>query len=367
MLRRFALSLAVLLSLAVTAQAASVISAGIANVITLQPDMAVQQVQFMITSPDADPWAGMSFRIWVEDGGTLTPHGGGDDSAFPNITDVDILDGTIFGPNNTGEQAPLSHPLAFERATTTTSGSVEANGLLATVTFDTTGFNSGSFRFFLDGVDTVNGMPVGFAPTTNEGSVFPGGTIPVPEPTIPDFFTLLIDGIDPPGFPGDDWDNPILPDNATGSPPWIFTDVEGGPAGNEDESIGLWFDPIITDAVIYETDGNSNFLMVGLPPLEAVADADGVYQVRRGSDGLLVEVAAGDLWDFDGVPQTQFIVYGINPHLDGELPNFFPTLLSFDENSNTFTMTPVPEPSSLALAGLGVLGLVGYRLRRRSA
>jgi len=35
--------------------------------------------------------------------------------------------------------------------------------------------------------------------------------------------------------------------------------------------------------------------------------------------------------------------------------------------SSSTTLTPVPEPSTMALAGLGALGLIGYGLRRRKA
>ena len=33
--------------------------------------------------------------------------------------------------------------------------------------------------------------------------------------------------------------------------------------------------------------------------------------------------------------------------------------------TTTFTGTAVPEPSSMAIAGLGLLGMIGYGLRRR--
>jgi len=46
------------------------------------------------------------------------------------------------------------------------------------------------------------------------------------------------------------------------------------------------------------------------------------------------------------------------------------TLNSLDDRTNYSTsmiLTPVPEPSTLVLAGLGGLGLIGYGLRRRKA
>lgn len=46
----------------------------------------------------------------------------------------------------------------------------------------------------------------------------------------------------------------------------------------------------------------------------------------------------------------------------------FETIGSFTASgSGTFSASPVPEPSTMAIAGLGALGFIGYGLRRRKA
>ena len=80
---------------------------------------------------------GVEFFLQVADGG---PEGGGSVDG-PAITDVDILAGTIFDGNSTGEAGGGQLVRQFwQSGTTTDSGTVIANGLLATATIDTTGF-----------------------------------------------------------------------------------------------------------------------------------------------------------------------------------------------------------------------------------
>jgi hypothetical protein len=163
------------------------------------------------------------------------------------------------------------------------------------------------------------------------------------------------------GGPGDSPDNPILPDNwddGNGSPPWLFTGAPGD---------GAWFDPLPTDAFYFFTDGNSQFATVGLPPDPPVGSNNGSYIVRL-ADNTEMVVAAGGFWDFGGTPQDSFTILDIKPPVDGDDAGAFPVWLSFSPStgSHTFTMVPLPEPSTFVLAALGLVGLIGLARRRRN-
>lgn len=148
--------------------------------------------------------------------------------------------------------------------------------------------------------------------------------------------------------PGDSADNPILPDETDGTT-FIFN--EAPPRG--------WFDPPATNAYLYETDGNSNFVSVFLPTLGMVPDGDGQYLISS-VHGDVVQ-GAGTNYIFPA-PVESFIISGIDPAVDGGDPLAFPTFLQFDSFSNTFTQTPIPEPAGAALALLGAI-VAGMRRR----
>jgi hypothetical protein len=135
--------------------------------------------------------------------------------------------------------------------------------------------------------------------------------------------------------------NPVLPSN--GSAPWNFQNVPGD---------GRWFDPNPASGYIYETDGASNFTAVMLP---LGYDLDDLYTIDDGSGP--VSLAAGALYVFP-TPVQSFTVSDIYLPVDGDNPLAFPTFLSFDQLQVTFTQTPVPEPSTLALLSMGAIGVV---------
>jgi hypothetical protein len=102
--------------------------------------------------------AGEDFWAQIGDGGT---YNNGSNSK-PSFTNVDIIAGTIFAANNKGAFGDptvgnAAHPLIWDDGTVTASGSVAATGLLATLTVDTTGLNSGSFPLTLTGVASAIG------------------------------------------------------------------------------------------------------------------------------------------------------------------------------------------------------------------
>lgn len=106
------------------------------------------------------------------------------DLPAPVISDLDILTGTIFAANNTGTMdldgsgAGDVAPLWEGRETTTASGTVPAEGLLATITIDTTGVFDGQWDLNLTG--TLNGDTN--LPPFEADMYITNGKIIVPEP-----------------------------------------------------------------------------------------------------------------------------------------------------------------------------------------
>ena len=78
----------------------------------------------------------------------------------------------------------------------------------------------------------------------------------------------------------------------------------------------------------------------------------------------IVDVTVDPFYTFP-TPVTSFSITGIDPEVDGGDPNAFPTFLQFD-TTGTFTMAPIPEPSSWLLAALAGLGLLGVRRSRQA-
>jgi len=148
----------------------------------LLPNTPSQTVRLFVSGGDAVQ--GLNFNLQVADGGPEVPGGSIDG---PAITDVDILTATIFDGNNTGAQdvlqdLGLDYPQAAVYTTTTLSGTVAADGLLATVTIDTTGFYYGTWDLRME--DTFNGPTdfAGIGATVLDGSITIQGGVGVPEP-----------------------------------------------------------------------------------------------------------------------------------------------------------------------------------------
>ena len=152
-------------------------------------------------------------------------------------------------------------------------------------------------------------------------------------------------------LPGESPDNPVLPGGIIGPGKYVFTSQSG---------TGMWFDPPFVDKYFYQTDGNSNFTSVGLPPLTTVPDGDGLYEVVSALG--TVTVSAGGTHNFSS-PVGEFTVRGINPLVDGGDPLAFPTFLTFDQQTVSFTMTAIPEPTAFVLALVTSLVIAAARLR----
>jgi hypothetical protein len=111
----------------------------------LIPNTPSQTVQLMVTGGNSV--AGLNLNIEVANGGTANGGVNG-----PKITAINMVTGTIFGSNNSGQQDFTTFPSqVYEGSILTSSGSVSASGLLATLTIDTTGFTGQSFSLKLGG------------------------------------------------------------------------------------------------------------------------------------------------------------------------------------------------------------------------
>jgi hypothetical protein len=135
----------------------------------LQPNTPNQIIQIFVTG--GDQIQGVNFRAQIGDDpefgvGPVFQYGGG-----PGASTI-IGPGTIFASNNVGMNDVTYFPALFEAGTATASGTVAAEGLLATLVIDTTGVFGGlwSLRLF----NTLSG------PTDWAGSVFNGSDVSNP-------------------------------------------------------------------------------------------------------------------------------------------------------------------------------------------
>ncbi|MEQ9461482.1 MAG: hypothetical protein RIG82_11085 [Phycisphaeraceae bacterium] len=123
---------------------------------TLLEDTPGQLITIYATSDD-QPVQGINLNAQIGDGL----------SNAPSFTSVDLLAGTIFETNNTGlgsASGVLTPQVAFY-STTTAIGTVLANGLLATIEIDTSGFFASDGPFDLILSQTLNN-PTNFGPIT---------------------------------------------------------------------------------------------------------------------------------------------------------------------------------------------------------
>jgi hypothetical protein len=171
----------------------------------LLPNAANQVRQVRVTGTEYA--TGLTFRIRVGDG--LTPVNA------PRITDVSLLGTadvpTVFDGNNLGQIDPegtFDHfPYAETRQISAAGGSVLANGVLALVSFDTTGVVSGSWNLVLADQNGVRTAFVGAAATIADGTVSIGAN-QVPQATGDSYTTYEHVGLNvgAPGLKGNDSD-----------------------------------------------------------------------------------------------------------------------------------------------------------------
>ena len=144
----------------------------------LLPNQSGQTIEILVTG--GDQVQGLNFNIQIVG-----------DLPAPVFEDVDILTGAIFASNNSGANHVGDLPQLQAWSTTTQSGTVSAEGRLASVVVDTTGLLSGTWD--LNMLDTANG-PTDFASDTLALSITDGSiTISaVPEPGNLARFSMLL-------------------------------------------------------------------------------------------------------------------------------------------------------------------------------
>lgn len=150
------------------------------------------------------------------------------------------------------------------------------------------------------------------------------------------------------GQAGSSQTSPFMPGQGDAQRGWRFNGVPGS---------GAWFDPIAADGFLFEVDPDAEFVALQMP--NVVPDANNQFIVNE--IGGSFPVAPGGVYTFTQ-PVSTFTITDINPTVDGENPFAFPIFLQFNEQSVSFTMTPIPEPTTVALLGLTGVAL----LRRRS-
>ena len=171
------LMFALLLVLGVSSQSLAISTADISlSHYYLQPNTPNQTIPIYVTG--GAQVSGVNFNLQIGDGG---PEAGG--TPGPVFTNLDLTDNTIFqfdysDPVDTGSIPQL---LTWYVLTQNSGDHVAAEGLLATVTIDTTGFFDGTWAFHI--ADTLNG-----ATNFTDGGAIPGtlrdGSMTVvPEPS----------------------------------------------------------------------------------------------------------------------------------------------------------------------------------------
>ena len=157
--------------------------------------------------------------------------------------------------------------------------------------------------------------------------------------------------------PGSSQINPHMPTDANyndGNPLLMFT------LSNLDPANG-WFDPPTADAYDFHA---REGLFTAIADFPAGFDDAFTVTINGTNYGPFSPGQSMSFASFPGGGISDFTVSGISPDADRRYPLSFPIKLNFNTPDPEFTMTPMPEPSSLALVGMLAAALL--RRRRRN-
>jgi hypothetical protein len=182
--KRATTSIALFWALTIVSQCAAVGATIDVGIHALSPNTPAQQVSLFVTGGEAV--SGLNFYAQVGDGGPELSQVGlpaGEDG--PEITSVDLKMGTIFAaaPSPQDNQAGLPQVAIASIEFTTVGATTTANGLLARLSIDTTGFTAGSWSLRLaDVLPQLAGGPynsdfAGIPATIVNGSIVVTSTV----------------------------------------------------------------------------------------------------------------------------------------------------------------------------------------------
>jgi hypothetical protein len=149
----------------------------------------------------------------------------------------------------------------------------------------------------------------------------------------------------------------------TPTDPQLPVITEKGTFTFADAVSGQWFDPPpTTGGFLYQMTSGALFThILGFPsgftnPFEVVVNGT-----------VIGFFGPGDTVDFTSFPGggvSSFEIFGIKPGVDPSQADAFPLQLTFNTTTANFTMSAIPEPSSVILVGTALVLGAGYGVRR---
>jgi hypothetical protein len=126
-----------------------------------------------------------------------------------------------------------------------------------------------------------------------------------------------------------------------------------------------YYDPPAASGFRYQMTSNSLFTHAGDFPTGF--DHDFTVSVNGIPIGVFAPGQFVDFTTFPGGGVSEFTVSGIQPLVDSADPLAFPLWLDFNTELASFTMTPVPEPSTIFMTAIGALLLAAFARRRATS